>query len=305
MSRDRRRPAVVGLGLCVLDQLWVVEDFALAREKTRWIERAEGPGGMTATALAQAAALGVRAELLSMVGDDADGRRLLSALRAHGVSTRRVHRHPRHPTSLATVLVDRKTRDRRFVVPDRRALERAAPAFDLSRIRRGSVLLVDGHFPANARAAVRRARACGAVVVGDFADARPIHRELLPWIDHPIVPESFVRAWGAGGARETLRDLAERYGCTPVVTQGARGALVLESGRFRRIAARRVRARDTTGAGDAFHGATAAAIAHGWPLRDALELASQAAARVCTGLGGTARLLRRPLRTRSTSRARA
>jgi sulfofructose kinase len=135
-------------------------------------------------------------------------------------------------------------------------------------------------------------------VVGDFCDARPIHRRLLPWVDHPIVPEEFAAHWGAGGPRETLRDLARRFGGSPVVTLGARGALAWVDGRIRRVAAHRVRVRDTTGAGDVFHGAFAAGLAHGWDLMDALGLASRAAAHACTGLGGTARLLDGPLTRR-------
>ncbi|MGH0036753.1 MAG: carbohydrate kinase family protein [Myxococcota bacterium] len=285
--------AVVGLGLCVLDQLWVVDDDRLRARRTRWTEHARGPGGMVATALAQAARLGCPAHLLSVVGDDAAGREVLAALRGHGVSTRRVVRDGRHPTSVASVLVDRRTRDRRFVVADRRAVERDAPELDLAPIRRGRVLLLDGHFGRSALAAARRARAEGVPVVGDFCDARPIHRRLLPFVDHPIVPEEFVAAWGAGGPRETLRDLAERFGGSPVVTLGARGALAWLDGRAHRIPARRVRVRDTTGAGDVFHGAFAAGLAHGWDPLSSLHLAARAAARACTGLGGTARLLER------------
>ena len=83
----------------------------------------------------------------------------------------------------------------------------------------------------------------------------------------------------------------ERYGCTPVLTQGSRGALLLESGRFRRIAPHKVRVRDTTGAGDVFHGAFAAGLWHGLDLLASLRLASRAAALACTALGGLGRLM--------------
>jgi sulfofructose kinase len=289
---------VVGLGLCVLDQLWVVEDYRLSAPRTRWLEHARGPGGMVATALAQAARLGCPTQLITAVGDDAAGREVLAALRAHGVGTRRVRRHPGHPTSVATVLVDRRTRDRRFIVADRRALEREAPDLDPGPIRPGRILLLDGHFGRSALAAARRARACGVPVVGDFCDARPIHRRLLPYVDFPIVPEEFAAHWGVGGPRETLCDLASRFGGSPVVTLGARGALAWLDGRIRRIPARRVHVRDTTGAGDVFHGAFAAGLAHGWDPLDALGLASRAAARACTALGGTGRLLEERLALR-------
>jgi len=290
---------VVGLGLCVLDELLEVDDLGLAAVRTRVHARRRAPGGMVATALAAAARLGCRSELLTLLGDDPEGRAVLRALRAHGVSTRRALRSGRWATTISTVLVERGTGERRFLLPDRRPIERGAPAFDLTPVRRlrgesarhRSVLLVDGHFQRNALAAVRRARERGVPVVADLHDARPAFRRLLPYVDFPIVPEEFCASWGAGGPRETLRDLHRRYGGTPVVTLGARGALAWLGGRALRVPARRVAVRDTTGAGDVFHGAFAAALARGLEPAEALGPASRAAAAACTGLGGSARLL--------------
>jgi sulfofructose kinase len=78
-----------------------------------------------------------------------------------------------------------------------------------------------------------------------------------------------------------------------VVTLGARGGLYLEGGRVRRYRARRVRVVDTTGAGDAFHGAFAAGLYFGFALEAALDLAAHAAALNCTALGGMGRLMTR------------
>jgi sugar/nucleoside kinase (ribokinase family) len=278
---------VVGLGLCVRDDVFLVDDFGLSEGRTRWRAHGRGSGGMVANALVAAAGQGARAEILSLVGRDADGDFVASALRGHGVSTRRLVRSDRHPTTTALVLVEKGSGRRRFVVPDRRALERSAPDFDLAPIRRGALLLVDGHFPAQARRAVRRAGELGVPVIADFADARPAHRALLPHVDFAILPMEFVRTLGVGDARGTLRHLHDRYGCTPVITQGEKGALALLEAGVERIPAPRVRALDTTGAGDVFHGAFAAGLAAGLDVRAALRAAARAAARSCRQLGGS------------------
>src|SRR5262249_1162251 len=163
-------------------------------------------------------------------------------------------------------------------------------------IARGSVLLVDGHFPAQALRAARRAREVGATVVGDFHRDGPAVRRLLPFVDHAIVPLEVAQSRGQD-PRRTLADLARVCGGAPVVTLGERGGIALVGGRVRRWRAARVRVVDTTGAGDALHGAVAAGLAHGLALEACLELGALAAARVCTALGGTAALLpRRELR---------
>src|SRR5262245_25792041 len=134
---QQRAGRVVGLGLCVMDHVYLLQQDEPGAERVRYDDCLRAPGGMIGTALAQAAQLGVRAEVLSLVGDDADGRAVRRCLREHGVDTRRLLRSPTLPTTVAVVLVDRATGRRRFVVPDRRELERRAPAFDLTPIRRG------------------------------------------------------------------------------------------------------------------------------------------------------------------------
>src|SRR5499426_2733407 len=85
-----RAPRVVGLGLCVVDHLYRVDGLDLGTGRLRYRERRVANGGMTATALAQAAALGCDAHLLSVVGADPEGRWLRRALRGLGVRTERL-----------------------------------------------------------------------------------------------------------------------------------------------------------------------------------------------------------------------
>lgn len=274
----------------MLDHTYRVEGFDPQRVRTRFSERRVSSGGMIGTALSQAAALGCEAHVLSVVGADAEGRFVRSELRRAGVRTSRLLLSERTPTTLAVVLVD-PAGERRFLVPDRRALEARAPALDLSVIGPGTLLLLDGHFPAQALRAVRRARAVGAIAVGDFHRPSPGVRRLLPHVDHAIVPLEFVEASGERDPRRTLRELARVTRGSPVVTLGRRGGLYLEGGRVRRFRARRVRVVDTTGAGDVFHGAFAAGLVHGLDFAEALDLAARAAALNCTALGGAGRFM--------------
>ncbi len=64
---------VVGLGLCVVDHIYVVTPVSWEETRLRYTERRVAPGGMTTTALAQAARLGCNAHVLSVVGDDEGG----------------------------------------------------------------------------------------------------------------------------------------------------------------------------------------------------------------------------------------
>jgi sugar/nucleoside kinase (ribokinase family) len=272
---------IIGLGLCVIDHIYRVEHLDLAESRLRFVDRREAAGGMTATALRQASSLGCRTEMLSLVGDDADGRRVRRALRESGVGIRHLVLSRDAPTTVAVCLVEKRSGERRFLVADRRRLERGAPDFDLSAIRAGTLLLVDGHFAAQALRAVRRAKEVGARVIADFSRPTPAAKRLLPFVDHPIVPEEFARHLFDGNAPRTLAWLAERCRGAPIVTQGALGGVYLDGRRVRRYRARRTRVVDTTGAGDVFHGAFAWALLAGWGAVAALQAACAAAALNC------------------------
>jgi sulfofructose kinase len=284
---------VVGLGLCVIDHVYVVERLDFAETRTRFTQRLVLPGGMIGTAISQAAMLGCDAHLLSLLGDDADGRFVRRALEEIGVQTARLVISPDAATTVAVVLVERGSGERRFIVPDRRELERGAPDFDLSAIDSTATLLVDGHFPEQALRAAAKAREVGASVVGDFHRPSPAVRKLLPFVDFPVVPLEFAELFVPGDPQRAILAMAEQFGGMPVVTLGAEGGLYLDGGRVRRFAARPTEVVDSTGAGDVFHGAFAAGLARGWALDRAIDLAARAAALCCTALGGAGRLMTR------------
>jgi sulfofructose kinase len=290
------------LGLCVVDHTYRVDSFDPGQIRIGFSARRVSSGGMTGTALCQAAVLGCDARALSVVGDDADGRFVRRELRGAGVKTRSLLLSRHAPTTLAVVLVDPRG-ERRFLVPDRRGIEARAPALDLSTIGAGTVLLLDGHFPSQALRAAKLARARGGTVVGDFHRLHPGVRRLLPYVDHAIVPMEFVEAAGYGDPRRALHELAELSGGRPVVTQGRRGGLYLDGRRVRRFRAQRVRVVDSTGAGDVFHGAFAAGLAYGLSFESCLDLAARAAAKNCTALGGAGRFMTRGELPRAMRRA--
>ncbi|HUU81329.1 MAG TPA: PfkB family carbohydrate kinase, partial [Acidobacteriota bacterium] len=70
-----------------------------------------------------------------------------------------------------------------------------------------------------------------------------------------------------------------------VITLGAKGSIGLDRQEIVRQEAFKVKAVDTTGAGDVYHGAYIYGILQGWELRECMRFASAAAALKCKEMG--------------------
>ena len=99
-----------------------------------------------------------------------------------------------------------------------------------------------------------------------------------------------VTAWVLVRYRFPFRRVVDALGGRVVITLGERGSLIADAAGRSRIAAERLEAHDTTGAGDVFNGFLAAALARGEDLREAVVVATCAAGIAVTRAGARANL---------------
>jgi ribokinase len=147
--------------------------------------------------------------------------------------------------------------------------------------------------------AARHAHDAGATVLVNPAPARRLAPELgrLSPILTPNAHELLALAGrrpaepvGPAAIETAARRLSADTGAAVAVTLGAEGVLAVVDGRVLRRPAPAVAVRDTTGAGDAFSGVLAAALASGTSFSDAVGLATTAASLSTTGTGPRAAL---------------
>jgi len=158
-------------------------------------------------------------------------------------------------------------------------------------IRASRVLFVDSVGVEGGLRAVGIARAAGRPVVADFEhDEHPVFPELMARIDHLVLSVGFARrVTGAASGPDAVRTLWSANRAAVVVTGGTAGAWFTADGRgVEHQAAFPVDVVDTTGCGDVFHGAYAAALARGEGLETRVRFAAAAAALKATKSGGQA-----------------
>jgi ribokinase len=247
------------------------------------------PGGKGANQAAAAAVAGARAYLVGAVGS-ADGQDSVAELAAAGVDVSWVRRVP-EPTGLAIVQVADDTGENQIaVVPGANAAVSASDVdAALSALAPGPadvVVLSCELTGPPLRLAAHVARSSRARLVVNPAPADPDFVDLLAGaIATPNERELAVLTAADRPVAETAAALSDRTGGPVVVTLGARGALLADSGVLEHVAAHQVVARDTTGAGDTLSGVLAASLAQGSDLRTAVRRAVVAAALAVTREG--------------------
>ena len=279
------RPRVVGVGIACLDYLFVASR-ARPGGQGEVRERLIEGGGLVGTALVAAARLGARAEIVTWVGDDAEGELVLGGLREAGVDTRGAEVIAGARTPVSFVHVEEGSGERTIYHGPR--LEVGAERMGAAGGRSLSceVLLVDGVWPAASTAAARRAREAGIPVVGDFCPGEET-RELAGLVSHLIVSGGCAEGLAGGGSwEERLGRLAEMGPEFVAITAGAEGCHYVAAGKVAHQPAFAVEVVDTTGAGDVFHGAFGYGLGRGWPAARVVEFASAVAGLSCGALGG-------------------
>ncbi len=274
-------PRVICLGLAALDRIWRIPAFAPAPRKIRAFGMEEAGGGMAATAAVTVARLGGRAALWSRVGGDSAGAAIRDGLAREGVDVANLRCFPGALSSSSGVFID--AAGERLVANFRGQDLPADPAWlPLDEVAEAGAALADVRWAEGAAALFAAARHAGVPTVLDgeagSVDWVPV---LLPLIDYAIFSVQGLTEFAPGPLEAGLARARAAGGCHVGVTQGEDGYLWHDDAGLHHVPAFRVPAVDTNGAGDAFHGAFALALAERRGLDECVRMASAVAALKC------------------------
>lgn len=288
---------IVVTGLVVVDVLVQIPESVVSNEKheVRSLNiSGGGPAGNTAATLAS---LGWRVAHAARIGHDTTGCIARAEMERCGISRDLLIDDPDARPGLAVVQIDPATGERTvfYNLNDYRFLERAdVPE---KTVREAKLVLVDGYETEAALEVLRLARHHGVPSVVDIeAGDKETLLRILELSDHAILPmEGARRLAGGEHPEDVLKRLSRHTEAQLVVTDGTQGAWALSPAGVVHQPAFKVKAVDTTGCGDVFHGAYASALLDGFSLPLRLEFAAYLASRIALQFGG-----RTGLPTRST-----
>ena len=278
---------VVGVGLNATDTLLLVPQFPAYGGKAPFVKEILSPGGQVASAMVTCVKLGLRTKYIGSVGDDERGRILLDSLRSSGIDVSDVQLRRDCPNQSAYIVIDQTTGERTILWQRPDCLKIVPEFLTGEQILCASLLHIDGHDTPAVERAARIAREGGIPVTVDVDTIYHGFDRVLPYVDYLIASTTFPTEWTS--QRDpflALKLIQKEYGMRiAAMTLGPYGALALADGRFHYSPAFVVNCRDTTGAGDAFHGAFGYAVIKGYSIEEALEFSNAMAALNCKKLG--------------------
>ena len=289
--------AILCAGIIVLDEVFQVECFPQPDGKTQ----AQGffvvNGGCAANAAVAIARLGGRAALAGPLGgpagEDSNGDRILAALANEQIDCRGCERLAGVSTALSAIFID--ARGERMIVTYRDHRLAAATPTDPERlVASAGAVLADNRYPEFVRPICAAARGRGLTVVLDADRPTEMSEDLFRIATHVVFSSECLRATtGLDDLGEALARIAGMTSSFLAVTNGAQDVLWREGQILRRSPVFAMRAVDTLGAGDVFHGAFTLALVEGREVAAAMRFAAAAAGLKCTRLGGSTSAPRR------------
>lgn len=250
------------------------------------------PGGKGANQAVALAKLGVPVRMVGMVGDDGFGQQYLEHFRAVGVDCSAVSVKEGVSTGVADIQVSDDGENCIVVIPGANGeCDEAWLDGVLEKVMDCDIFLLQLEIPLETvKKCVVRLREAGKTIILDPAPAVPLDDELLVRVDYITPNETELRIITSSlpesaGVEERVRHLIGDSSRIVIHKHGAEGAYFADGSGMEHVPGYKVKAVDTTAAGDTFNAGFAAGLAMGMSIRESVKLANAAGAMAVTKLG--------------------
>lgn len=267
------RAPVAVLGIFVADLAFRAPRLPLMGETILGQGFKDGPGGKGSNQAIAAARAGGDARMITRIGRDTFGEMAQKAWAANGIDTSAVAIDEQLPTGAAFIFVSTETGNNAIIVESGAAakLSPADAAAAEPVIAGARVLVTQFEQPIEtAIAGLALARRHGAITILNPAPALPVADAIYALCDY-VTPNETEAATLTGLTVETeadalaaAKEFVRRGAKNALITLGEKGALLHgEAGTHMVPAFKVAKVVETTGAGDAFNGGFAVALAEG------------------------------------------
>ena len=258
---------IVGIGASTLDRFIVVDHYPTGREVQQVVSSTTDGGGPVATALAVAGKYGARTAMIDSIGDDMVGRHILDDFEKYNVNTNAIQVESGTNSGVATILVKQSTGERAVFFERSTATEPDFLEVHKQLIEDAYILHINGRHRQLMRSAMAVAKEAGTIISLD-GGAQRYDEDMKPITEDShivIVARDYAEKYtSTTNLEDACRIIHDRGALIAGITDGANGSYFVwpDGTAYRCEPFPQKSIVDTTGAGDSFHGAFLANLAH-------------------------------------------
>ncbi len=286
-----KRYDVLAAGIAAVDELIYISEYPPPNCKIPIHGSARHGGGPACTAIAAVGALHGQAAYVARFDSSELSNYICSALRDRDVDITHIVHDAEGGPYHSRIVIDTAGHRNVFYDASRYRIIQPDHLPD-ALIQSASVFLLDHITEPSLFRLAEKVHQLGVPILADIEGHTESALALAAVADCLIVPAEFASwATGESSPAAACAQLAQTQRSATVVTSGADGCCysTFPAGPVQHVPAFPVKAFDTTGCGDTFHGAFALAFARGLAIDDAVTFASAAAALKASAAGGLRR----------------
>ncbi|WP_373493992.1 ribokinase [Aquiflexum sp.] len=289
----KNKPKILVIGSANMDMVIKTDNFPVPGETIIGGQFSLIPGGKGANQAVAAARLGGEVSFLAQLGDDVFGAQNLENYQKEGINTSLIKLNPGKPSGVALITVDHTGENTIIVAPGANAslsvddIHAARNFFEVANV---ILIQLEIQLPVVFEAC-KLAFSLGKKIILNPAPATDLQPEIFPFL-FMITPNETeterltgVKVFDEKTAEDASEILMAKGVQNVIITMGSAGAYV-HTGEFKGvIPTKKVKALDTTAAGDTFNGALVVALVNGDGIKEAVDFALKAATMSVTKMG--------------------
>ncbi|WP_267384139.1 sugar kinase [Cyanobacterium sp. uoEpiScrs1] len=272
------------IGLTTLDLIYLTEHFPHSNEKIVAIDETISVGGPATNAAITFKHFSDQATLLSVIGNHPISQLIYAELNDYSINVFDLNPHHKKPLPTSSIIVNTMTGERAVVsinaTKSKAIINNGLSARILQNV---DIILVDGHQISTSIMIAKEAQRLKIPVVLDGGSWKPGLSKILPYVNYAICSENFYppNCLNSLDVFHYLKDIKIPY---IAITKGAKPIQYWTKEESGNVEVSKIKAIDTLGAGDIFHGAFCYFILQ-YNFKDSIIKASQVASIACQYFG--------------------
>ncbi len=251
-----------------------------------------GPGGKGCNQAIAISRLGGKVNFISKLGDDEYGKLAINKLQKDNIDTSNIIISKNHRTGVAGIHVDKNTGKNAITVVRGAPSSMTIDEINIDIIKQSKIFLTQLEVPLDVTLyCLKTAKKNGLINILNPTPACKLNNQFFELIDYFTPNEteaefySGVKINNEDDAKKSAKKLIKFGIKNVIITLGEKGLFYSNGKKEIYIKASKVKAIDTTGAGDAFNGGFSVALLEGKEINECLYLANRIAGLSTTRLG--------------------